>query len=808
MQHAARLMIQAEKRHLQMRLIEAIMSTVELANLRLFLDYHGLKILKLWMHRADGSADPDDINLKARILELLEILPIRNKTILTDNKILELVTKWAHKDSFESVQYLDIAVNDSSNCKEEMSECYAESSRELGEKSEPIDACDNNMVNPLSTPPVDEPVETDKNNSKSDSILVNDDAIEAALPQASPTAEENSTELTLSSGVIVIKSKLQVSSEMEPLLKKSNISVGYLAQKLLIHWKDLKEFFRIPRLERHNRQLDEEEVDRKAKEDEERQAQGLPASVPFDKRLEEADREYSIAGILGNKRRCLKSLTEVDRDIKRIPISSATNSNAPQFFINPNQNSIASKLTKEEHRRLFEFKHQQFDYMQAMKKYREDLAIYQATYRNPFAQQMNQQILIQQLQAILQAEPSKKPDEVLQQFRLFGLGNTNANLSSTLPISGPPVNVNGPPSLSPISAHLPNIVSNGCSLLNGEATQPLTKQMDHLNHTEVEEDYNLELTLNDLAPKYSSPLIHLTGLPDSTSQAESNLNGNNIKVSSYAIDNVAFDDVRYNSDDLIESMDKKTFDEIYPPAGIFYITKSETYFMSLPNEHGQSISVKENVTEPLSLSFTKPESSQVVLSSSWKCALFQGQTYYYNNRKQIKQWHPPQESQMDSYDDVINDSHFMSTLSSPLRHSKDADSPDDALEEQRELARKKFRNQVSQFVVKCLNPYMRSGGGESRITSKQSFKRIAQKVSWGLPWGHSIQILSVFKFHYQITRTVVEKESKQIRRVEDLDFTDSVKSKTKEFVKKYMAGKSYVKQSRVYHLDSSLDITE
>lgn len=55
---------------------------------------------------------------------------------------------------------------------------------------------------------------------------------------------------------------------------------------------------------------------------------------------------------------------------------------------------------------------------------------------------------------------------------------------------------------------------------------------------------------------------------------------------------------------------------------------------------------------------------------------------------------------------------------------------------------------------------------------------------------------------------MVEKESKQIRRVEDLDFTDSVKSKTKEFVKKYMVGKSYVKQSRVYHLDSSLDITE
>ncbi|OTF72754.1 hypothetical protein BLA29_010958, partial [Euroglyphus maynei] len=98
----SRLMLRADKCSLRIQLIDIIMSTIELAYLRLFIDYHGLRIIWGWMIEAEN------VELKARILGLLEVLPIPHRTMLVDCKVLEVVERWAAIDSAESQQYLNI----------------------------------------------------------------------------------------------------------------------------------------------------------------------------------------------------------------------------------------------------------------------------------------------------------------------------------------------------------------------------------------------------------------------------------------------------------------------------------------------------------------------------------------------------------------------------------------------------------------------------------------------------------------------------------------------------------------------------
>ncbi|CAI9716650.1 histone-lysine N-methyltransferase SETD2-like isoform X3 [Octopus vulgaris] len=86
-----RLMVRAESNDHRLSILRILQGTNEQACLRLFLDYHGLPLLWSWM--ADiGDGAP---YLKLQILDTLKMLPITNKTILQESKILPMVLKWA-----------------------------------------------------------------------------------------------------------------------------------------------------------------------------------------------------------------------------------------------------------------------------------------------------------------------------------------------------------------------------------------------------------------------------------------------------------------------------------------------------------------------------------------------------------------------------------------------------------------------------------------------------------------------------------------------------------------------------------------
>ena len=81
-----------------MMLMFCVQDTKEDTCLRLFLDYHGLKLIWSWMVDLPPSAQ----QLRKEILRTLNLLPIRDRTILADSKVLVVVQKWAHQMAKES----------------------------------------------------------------------------------------------------------------------------------------------------------------------------------------------------------------------------------------------------------------------------------------------------------------------------------------------------------------------------------------------------------------------------------------------------------------------------------------------------------------------------------------------------------------------------------------------------------------------------------------------------------------------------------------------------------------------------------
>uniref|UniRef100_A0A1A9WIN0 [histone H3]-lysine(36) N-trimethyltransferase n=1 Tax=Glossina brevipalpis TaxID=37001 RepID=A0A1A9WIN0_9MUSC len=84
----SRLMVRAKLVETRLNLLE-ILRKGELPCRRLFLDYHGLRLVHGWM-REDGG----NMQIRLALLKTLETLPITNKTVLTDTKVLQVVHNW------------------------------------------------------------------------------------------------------------------------------------------------------------------------------------------------------------------------------------------------------------------------------------------------------------------------------------------------------------------------------------------------------------------------------------------------------------------------------------------------------------------------------------------------------------------------------------------------------------------------------------------------------------------------------------------------------------------------------------------
>ncbi|KAL8574531.1 hypothetical protein ACOMHN_057530 [Nucella lapillus] len=88
-----RLMVRARKPDHRWSLLKILLNTTEVNCLRLFLGYQGLPLLWSWM--VDLGESQEDCSIKMQMLSVLQKLPINNRTVLKESKIMMMVERWA-----------------------------------------------------------------------------------------------------------------------------------------------------------------------------------------------------------------------------------------------------------------------------------------------------------------------------------------------------------------------------------------------------------------------------------------------------------------------------------------------------------------------------------------------------------------------------------------------------------------------------------------------------------------------------------------------------------------------------------------
>lgn len=74
---------------------------------RTFLRFHGLSIIWSWMVDVSTAVSDEAATLRMDIIETLCILPITNKNVIEDSKVLSVVQRWAKPDAEEKSERAD-----------------------------------------------------------------------------------------------------------------------------------------------------------------------------------------------------------------------------------------------------------------------------------------------------------------------------------------------------------------------------------------------------------------------------------------------------------------------------------------------------------------------------------------------------------------------------------------------------------------------------------------------------------------------------------------------------------------------------
>lgn len=212
----SRLIVRAKNVETRSRLLQILVEG-DLPCRRLFLDYNGLKLLHNWMCDIKIEKSIPDLNLCIELMNILDILPITNKTVLRTSKVLDRVEKWKN---------LDLDKKDKKKMsKEERKQAKADKKNKQADKKSGSEVADESL--------------------KEENLDQSFDEQMKENVEASTLADENtSDEIT----------------ELKIKVKKA-------ASELLEKWEDLKEDFKIPKKKKqeimieHEREADNDDWD-------------------------------------------------------------------------------------------------------------------------------------------------------------------------------------------------------------------------------------------------------------------------------------------------------------------------------------------------------------------------------------------------------------------------------------------------------------------------------------------------------------------------------------------------------------------
>lgn len=336
-----RLMVRADNSNSRVMLLRLVQCSTSACK-RLFMDYHGLSLLWSWM--ADLGYAYEHASIKIEILKTLECLPITNKTQLTDSRVLGVVERWSTQSVEVPISGSPpppppprpvgcVLMNVDSDSGKKLSDTSEDSDGEMDTK--PVSAAiDSSSVDDISMDSVDVEQEALKGKPSLEGCLAEDDSSDSNLSDEKKSAVEPGEGDTAAAAT----PQDEVVSRELLILHGSMVE---LANKLLEQWKDLKEYFRIPKKERielmkeHEREVEEEirglDKDRKEKDN-----FSSPSRYrrDFDRRRRSPDREKE-------KDRYSRRSSRGDRDARE------------------DRSSDSPKMSKEQRRQLFEIQVQQ-----------------------------------------------------------------------------------------------------------------------------------------------------------------------------------------------------------------------------------------------------------------------------------------------------------------------------------------------------------------------------------------------------------------------------------------------------------------
>ncbi|XP_053684224.1 probable histone-lysine N-methyltransferase CG1716 [Sabethes cyaneus] len=250
----SRLMVRAKDIKSRSRLL-TILQSGELPCRRLFLDYHGLRLLYGWI--CESTESIDDLKFRIQILDTLDRLPIPNKTMLKDSKILQTIERWGKIEKSKD--------KDKEEEKEKERETSSTSSPSdsngAGSDSNSTDAKKQDIVGSVEVlknmPELLKLADLGKLKEIISSTCVEKDT-DKEKPSSSSIAETIPSAASLMDSIEIPEPE----DENAPEEKRLGTQIRILSCKLLISWINLKEVFRIPKKERieqmkeHEREAD------------------------------------------------------------------------------------------------------------------------------------------------------------------------------------------------------------------------------------------------------------------------------------------------------------------------------------------------------------------------------------------------------------------------------------------------------------------------------------------------------------------------------------------------------------------------
>ncbi|GIY83487.1 hypothetical protein CDAR_221441 [Caerostris darwini] len=819
-----RLMVRAEDFYSRNKLLEVILGTYETGYLRLFLDYHGLSLLWSWM------VDLTDSRLKLKILQVLSFLPVPNKTMLLESKVYNVVERWASSILVNEQPHVylpnsnEIAYekNFASLTKKVKSSDISDNEADTESLSKESTLCQNEKI-------MDQNIHTE--------IL---QYLEEGSLNSGITSDPEENSAAADKITDVISRSDEESGDTMDLNKLNNVDIFSVANNLLSSWKSLKEDFRIPRRERQKEACKSYAYQEKeahlykpyeshgsnfckynqvAKDFNYISKEKIKETSPFTQErnrdhrhndLEEKPRKVLLPTpvVLTKEERRLQFEKEVLKNDQRKALrkqqhfmESVTFSSSMENVLASTNNNYSFNPASENFSNRNSEKHSYND--------TENEAVsFKQNYYNQEELQQNRPVLLPTPAnaALLPASNTLNPVPLQIVESITSIYSSNV-FQTTLP---PQVSIRPP--APPAVTRLPPPLINIIRCQNNLLPPPQSNLIHCQNNFRTSTQNNVISCQNNLLPPPPNNLIVnpppsnlIVNPPPSNSQ--SNLRPpppNLIDVANLLktvpppiISTVPTVNKEPTAPITNPVVQPSLYNSIPNPVCVpsnnsFSALTLFSQFIPAQNSYAGSqnggISSQQQITPPSSeqipvhVNKDKAVKSDFInLPPNWKTAKdSEGNIYYYHTLTRKTQWNPPKLSKhkedgddaTPTYDEPQHKEKKQTETHkrrSHKKHSKKKSTTTAAADTssnhvKMEIARKVkelFRTKMSAFVVQCLNPYHRDDCRVGKITSNDDFKHLARKL----------------------THVIMAKELKHCKSVEDLEYKNLQKFRSKSLTK-------------------------